>query len=66
MPPKEPGKRLSRPILFWRKGIAPGAVKQAQQAVERAQEESFQAIAEEWFQEFRHTWTDSTAETICA
>ena len=45
-------------------GIDPGAVKQAQKAVERAQEETFQAIAEEWFQEFRHTWTDSTAETI--
>lgn len=45
-------------------GIDPGAVKQANKAVERAQEETFQAIAEEWFQEFRHTWTDSTAETI--
>jgi len=46
------------------KGIDPSAAKQALKAVERAQGETFKLVTEEWFKEFRHTWTDSTAETI--
>ncbi len=46
------------------KGIDPAAVRRGEAAERQAEEETFQAIAEEWFQEFRHTWTDSTAETI--
>jgi len=47
-----------------KKGIDPFAAKQALKAVERAQGETFQIVTEEWFKEYRHTWTDSTAETI--
>lgn len=45
-------------------GIDPAAERKAEKAEDQAQAETFQAITEEWFQEFRHTWTDSTAETI--
>lgn len=47
-----------------RRGIDPAAQKQALKAVERAAGETFQLIAEEWHQKFRHTWTDNTALTI--
>jgi integrase len=45
-------------------GIDPAAVRKGEAVEREAQAETFQAITEEWFQEFRHTWTDSTAETI--
>ncbi|GAB6124903.1 tyrosine-type recombinase/integrase [Humidesulfovibrio idahonensis] len=45
-------------------GINPSAVRKEAKAEGVVQHETFQAITEEWFQEFRHTWTDSTAETI--
>ncbi len=47
-----------------KKGMDPAAQKQAIKAVERAAGETFQLIAEEWHQKFRHTWTDNTALTI--
>lgn len=45
-------------------GIDPAAVRKGEAAERQAQAETFQTIAEEWFLEFRHTWTDSTADTI--
>jgi len=47
-----------------KRGIDPAVQKQALKAVERAAGETFQLIAEEWHQKFRHTWTDNTALTI--
>jgi integrase len=45
-------------------GVDPSAVKRVKIAEERAATETFQTITDEWFEEFRHTWTASTAETI--
>lgn len=45
-------------------GVDPAAVRKGEAAERQALGETFQAIAEEWFQEFRHTWTEDTAETI--
>jgi integrase len=46
------------------KGIDPSAARKGEAAEQMAGTETFQAITEEWFDKFKHTWTDSTAETI--
>ncbi|MDO9083870.1 MAG: tyrosine-type recombinase/integrase [Humidesulfovibrio sp.] len=46
------------------KGIDPAAVRRGEAVEQQSEAETFQIITEEWFKEFRHTWTDSTAETI--
>jgi integrase len=43
------------------KGIDPSAVRKAEA---QSQAETFEAVAREWFEKFKPTWTPSTAETI--
>ncbi len=45
-------------------GIDPSQVRKGQHAESLADLETFQLIAEEWFEKFRHKWTDNTAETV--
>ncbi|OGR39586.1 MAG: integrase [Desulfovibrionales bacterium GWA2_65_9] len=45
-------------------GIDPSQVRKGQHAESLADLETFKLIAEEWFEKFRHKWTDNTAETV--
>lgn len=45
-------------------GIDPSQVRKGLHAETLANQETFQLIAEEWFAQFKHTWTENTAETI--
>lgn len=45
-------------------GIDPSQVRKGLHAETLADQETFQLIAEEWFAQFKHTWTENTAETI--
>lgn len=45
-------------------GIDPGAVKQAQKAVERAAGETFELVARQWHEKFTPSWTPNHAARI--
>lgn len=45
-------------------GIDPSAVRKAEKAGEVAQEETFAALALEWFERFRHTFTVKHGDTV--
>lgn len=46
------------------KGIDPSAIRKGVAAEKQATGETFQIIAEEWHEKFRHTWADNTAKTV--
>lgn len=47
------------------KGIDPGLVKKAQKSAKvSSAENSFEVVAREWYQEFKHTWAEGHAVTI--
>ncbi|MDR3639994.1 MAG: tyrosine-type recombinase/integrase [Humidesulfovibrio sp.] len=61
---KEAREARDRYQIDLRAGVDPAAARKVEKADEQAQGETFQIIADEWFREYRHTWTDHTAETI--
>lgn len=61
---KDARKARDRYQTDLRSGVDPSAARKVEKAEEHAKGETFKIIADEWFQEFRHTWTDHTAETI--
>lgn len=46
------------------KGVDPGAVRKAQKRAETASTETFEVIAREWHEKFKHQWTKGHAITI--
>lgn len=47
-----------------RDGHDPAAARKREKVQAQASVETFERIAEEWFAQFKHTWTANTAETI--
>jgi Integrase len=61
---KEARERRDEARKLLANGIDPSIARKAQLSSVNADQETFQIIAEEWFEKFQHTWTANTAKTI--
>jgi len=61
---KEARERRDEARKLLANGVDPSIARKAQLSSVSADQETFQLIAEEWFEKFKHTWTENTAKTI--
>ena len=60
---KEARERRDEARKLLANGVDHSIARKAQLSSVSADQETFQLIAEEWFEKFKHTWTENTAKT---